>query len=277
MKLKIISDLHLEFHNHGNNKAKFTRTMEHYFPTQEHDKDCTLVCAGDIGKFYNSYDTTLKMFFAYVSKRFNHVVIVPGNHEYYSSNGIWDREAEFWKTKQLPKNVYYLDNDYKIIDNVMFIGSCLWTSCDSRNSITMYHVEKGMNDYNWIKKGTGTYGDIRLTTEDTVERHEQSVYFIKQALQYARDNKYTPVVVTHHAPSYKSVHPKYRGDMLNHAFYSDLEWLMYSYSYPLHIHGHMHNSFNYVVDETRVICNPFGYVGTLDQNTEFNKDLVVEV
>lgn len=277
MKVKIWSDIHLEFWNHGNNKAKFARTMEHYLPTQEHDKDCTLVCAGDIGKFYNSYDTTLKMFFAYVSKRFKHVVIVPGNHEYYSSNGLWGKEAEFWATKQLPKNVYYLDNDYKIIDGVMFIGSCLWTSCDSRNPITMYHVEKGMNDYNWIKKGTGAYGDVRLTAEDTVERYEQSVCFIKQAALFAYDNKLNYVVITHHAPSVKSVHPKYAGDMLNYAFYSDIEWLMDRYKIPLWIHGHMHNSFDYRVYDTRVICNPFGYIGTMDQNIEFNNDLVVEV
>lgn len=276
MKLKIISDLHTEWFGYQTNhkKAQFKEILNQVFPEQEHDKECVLVCAGDMGKFHNSYDNSLKLLFSEFSKRFKNVIFTSGNHEYYGSTGIWGREHEFWPQKaKLPDNVSFLDIDYKIIDDVMFIGACLWTNCDRRDPLTMYHIEKGMNDY----KAISTEGLVRLTTEDTVERYDISVGFLRGALHWARDNGFKPVVVTHHAPSSKSVHTKYRGDILNHAFYSDLDWLMEDFEIPLWVHGHTHNSFDYTLGETRVICNPFGYIGTLDQNVEFNTDLVVEV
>lgn len=274
MKVKIISDFHTEWFGHQTNKTKFKRILDNIFPEKEHDKECILVCAGDMGKFHNSYDNSLKLLFKEFSKRFKHVIMVPGNHEYYGSTGIWSKESDFWAQRtKLPDNVSFLDNDYKIIDNVMFIGSCLWTSCNNRDPLAMFHIDKGMNDYRQIRKSETE----RLSTEDTVEKHEQSVYFIRQALQFAKDNKYTPVVVTHHAPSVKSVHSKYRGDLLNHAFYSDLDWLMDDFEIPLYIHGHMHDGSDYKQFGTRVICNPFGYIGTMGQNKDFNKNLVVEV
>ena len=278
MKLKILSDLHTCWWGHQTNKAKFKRILDQHFPEQEHDKDCILVCAGDMGKFHNSYDNSLKLLFKEFSKRFKHVIFTSGNHEYYGSTGIWNHESEFWKQRsKLPDNVSYLDNDYKIIDDVMFIGSCLWTNCNNRDPLTMYHVEKGMNDYRNISTGVGAYANVKLTAEDTVERHEASVAFIKGAVYWAVSNGMKPVVVTHHAPSIKSVHDKYRGDLLNFAFYSELDWLMEQYEIPLWVHGHMHDSSDYQQFNTRVICNPFGYIGTRDQNDGFNKDLVVEV
>lgn len=278
MKIKVISDLHTCWWGHQTNKEKFKRILNHVLPPQEGDKDCVLVCAGDMGKFHNSYDNTLKILYKELSKRFQHVITTSGNHEYYSSSGIWGHEEEYWKDRtKLPDNVHFLDNDFKVIEGVMFIGSCLWTNCNNRDPVVMYHTEKGMNDYVQIKKGEGAYGAIRLTSEDTVERHEASVKFILDALKIAKKENFKPVIVTHHAPSVKSVHKKYAGDLVNFAFYSDLEWITDLFNIPLWVHGHTHNSFDYSIDYTRVVCNPFGYIGTMDQNPEFNTNLIVKV
>lgn len=47
----------------------------------------------------------------------------------------------------------------------------------------------------------------------------------------------------------------------------------------LWIHGHMHGSFDYVVAECRVVCNPRGYVpkGQSAENPAFNARLIIEV
>lgn len=279
MKLRIWSDLHLcfwSYYHHGN-KSKFQRLLDQHLPVQEDDHECVLVLAGDVGKFFNGYDNTLKLFFNVITKRFKHVIYVHGNHELYSSTGLFGHEKEFMATKKLPGNVTYLSNDYKIIDNVMFIGTCLWTDCNQRNPVTMFQVEKGLNDYRQIKKSVGAYGDLRLSAEDTVENNAACVQFLKQALCIAKDAGFTPVVVTHHAPSELSVNAKYKGDELNHAFYTDLSWLMEQYEYPLHVHGHMHDSVTYKLYETQVVCNPFGYFETADKNPKFDVGLCVEV
>lgn len=65
------------------------------------------------------------------------------------------------------------------------------------------------------------------------------------------------VVVTHHAPHPDSVHPRFAGNLLNPAFASDLSALMGPAD--LWIHGHVHDSFDYQVNGTRVIANPRGY------------------
>lgn len=67
------------------------------------------------------------------------------------------------------------------------------------------------------------------------------------------------VVVTHHAPSPQSIPLRFAGSPLNANFVSDAEWLLQGRRARLWIHGHLHDSFDYEVDGTRVVCNPRGY------------------
>ncbi len=84
------------------------------------------------------------------------------------------------------------------------------------------------------------------------------------------------VVVTHHAPSPRSVHPRYAQDLLTPAFASDLEGLMDASRVALWIHGHTYEAFDYRVHGTRIVCNPRGYAP--DQLSEgFRADLVARV
>ena len=70
------------------------------------------------------------------------------------------------------------------------------------------------------------------------------------------------VVVTHHCPSEQSVHDKYKGDILmNGGFRSNCDdFISYRPQIKLWMHGHTHEDFDYVLGETRVVCNPRGYV-----------------
>jgi hypothetical protein len=63
--------------------------------------------------------------------------------------------------------------------------------------------------------------------------------------------------VTHHGPHRNSVHPRYAGDLLNAAFVSNLTPLVEQAD--LWIHGHVHDSFDYIVGRCRVVANPRGY------------------
>lgn len=254
MIIRVCSDLHLEFVSYN----KLIKHLAKILPTLPTDVDSTLVCAGDIG-VYTKYSSTIKPFVQHVSQQFKNVVIINGNHEFYGSIGIWGNEAEFWKDKKLPKNVHYLDNDYKIIDDVMFIGSCLWTDFGN-DPLAMWNASRKMNDYEVIRKSGGPYGtSVKLQPEDTVERHRVSVDFIRKALQISKEMGLKQVVVTHTAPTAQSVNDKYRGDLLNGAYYSDLSELILDYGPAYWFHGHMHDACRYTVDKTEVICNPYGY------------------
>jgi hypothetical protein len=67
------------------------------------------------------------------------------------------------------------------------------------------------------------------------------------------------------------VHERYVGDtIMNGGFYSDLsEFILDHPKIVLWTHGHMHDSFDYMIGGTRVVCNPRGYIGQERRATEF--------
>jgi hypothetical protein len=115
-----------------------------------------------------------------------------------------------------------------------------------------------MNDYRIIKN---SLKGRRLTALDTLFEHQQALEKIEQFYDAYPD---LPVVVVgHHAPSHKSVKPKYERDVhMNGAYRSDLEnFIADRPRIKLWVHGHTHSEFDYMVAETRVVANPRGYVG----------------
>ena len=84
------------------------------------------------------------------------------------------------------------------------------------------------------------------------------------------------VVVTHHAPSPRSIHPRFAGLPLNVCFVSDTEHLLEGRRVALWIHGHTHDSFDYVANGTRVVCNPRGYAKNgINENPAFDPGLII--
>jgi Icc-related predicted phosphoesterase len=93
------------------------------------------------------------------------------------------------------------------------------------------------------------------------------------------------VVITHHAPSERSVHPRFQGDPLTGAFVTDLPDLLEQAH--VWIHGHHHNSSDYVERGCRVVCNPSGYPLGLNsirhademhfENTQFDGRLTIDL
>lgn len=288
MLIRTASDLHTEFWAFN----KMERIMDRILPPLPTDKDTVLVLPGDIGTF-NRYASSIKPAVNILSKRFRLVLYVYGNHEWYNS-AVWGKEKEFWTDKRKPKNVVILQDSFIIIDHVLFIGSTLWTDFDSFDEMAMHCAARGMNDFICIK--TGYRDDLQpyslqqmqpLTPQATANAHMNSRKFIFDALTVDRhgsllgailpeDEKPKRVVITHHCPSERSVHQKYKGDLLNHAFYSDLDKFIINGGPDLWFHGHTHESFDYELGRTRVICNPYGYKDR-EENRNYNPTLVLEV
>ena len=86
------------------------------------------------------------------------------------------------------------------------------------------------------------------------------------------------VIITHHAPSPRSIHPRFDGALLNACFVSNAEHLLAAGSADLWVHGHTHDSVDYLLGSTRVVCNPRGYMRNgVAENPCFDVDLLVEV
>jgi hypothetical protein len=65
---------------------------------------------------------------------------------------------------------------------------------------------------------------------------------------------------------------------MNGAYSSDLsEFILDHPQIKMWTHGHMHDTFDYLVGSTRVVCNPRGYVKYEQRADEFNPNIIFEV
>lgn len=191
-------------------------------------------------------------------------VFVAGNHEFYGHE-VGPRRAEL---AAIP-NLYFLDDSSVTVEGVLFIGSTLWTDY-GRNPVAADAARHGMNDHRFIRWNKEPWQ--RFLPSHATALHEASRAYLEAELR--RESDSPVVVVTHHAPSERSVHPKYAGQILNRAYYSDMDAVVEASGAALWVHGHVHTNFDYAIGGTRVLCNPHGYPR---DNPDFNPALIVEV
>ncbi|HLW11937.1 MAG TPA: metallophosphoesterase, partial [Casimicrobiaceae bacterium] len=168
--------------------------------------------------------------------------------------------------------------DELILGGVRFLGSTLWTDFlllgPERRAIAMREGQRLMRDFSRIRIDDST-GAIFSPADSAAlfDRHSRWL-----ATKLAQPFQGRTVVITHHAPSRKSIHPRFAGSLLNACFISDVERLMDGTRASLWVHGHTHDSFDYVVNGTRVVCNPRGYAQYgVDENARFDPDLVIDI
>ncbi len=247
MKLHLLNDLHIEFED---------------FEPPPTDAD-VVVLAGDIGVGLEG------LRWAKVSFPDKPVIYVPGNHEFYHHDIALIGELK----AQSPGYIHVLDNDQVEIDGVRFLDSILWTDFalfgEADKFLAMQQAQQRVADFAIIQNQ-----GQRFTPGDAIKLHEASRNWLAVTLAEPFDGK--TVVVTHHAPSPRSVHPRYASDLLTPAFASNMEDLMDGDRAVFWIHGHMHESYDYEIYGSRVVCNPRGYA-LKALNLEFRPDWVVEI
>jgi hypothetical protein len=267
MKIRLLSDLHLEFH---------TKANEFVVPVMPDDKDTTLVLAGDIDLCKHVH-----VFLEECSKQFKHVIYVLGNHEYYKANLPTVCSKIRSKIARLP-NVYLLDTDTVELDGVHFVGATLWTDMDNGNPMTLYYAELKISDYHVIRTGTASAPwQRKLKPIDTSALHRAQrdyMFITMNELNKTKEPDEKIVAVSHHLPSFICVHEDFRGDNLNGAYATELLHEI-EYSQPdLWIHGHAHHSNDIVVPGTniQIRSNPRGY-WPHDMNPDFDPTLIVDL
>lgn len=266
MKVKQVSDIHLEFCEHG-----------HGVPNLGSGE--ILILGGDIlcarhfkkdGKLKHVYlDFLIKC-----ADNFDHVLYVIGNHEPYSYTweGTWNVLKEC-----LPPKIKLLENDYVEIGDWVFLGCTLWTDFQKENPLVMMEGGMCMNEYKTIRI-TSKYR--KLNPNDTLSFHKKSRKFLEESVEKFKDKNIW--ILTHHGPSYQSVHEKYKKfGIANGCFVSDLDdWILSNPQIKYFSHGHTHESFDYHIGQCRVICNPRGYwtgVNSNNLNPNFNPNLEIEI
>lgn len=254
MKLHILSDLHL-----GVQGMDRPRT----------DADA-VVLAGDIARPREAVAWALGFD--------QPVLYVPGNHEFYGGS----IEGTTLELRRLcdGTRIHVLDNRSLVLAGVRFLGTTLWTDFKldgegMRRVEAMAEGQRLMRDFSRIRIGMPSEAAV-LTPQDTADLYAANSAWLEE--ETAKPHGGPTVVITHHAPSPRSIHPRFAASRLNACFVSDAERLVQASRASLWIHGHTHDSFDYRLDGTRVVCNPRGYAKDgVNENPAFDPGLIVEV
>ena len=288
MKIAVASDIHLEF---GDLDIVNTDNAE------------VLILSGDIcvaadldmrdrrqteSGFARWRSEMFHDFFERCAANFPHVIYIMGNHEYYHSDFATELGEVRRKLAHL-SNLYILEREIKVINNVTFIGGTLWTDMNNSDALTLYHMRTMMNDFRVIQNSDipvhfrTQEGEFRtrvakFSPEDAVTEHVKMKEYIQVVTAFLGEDPNKYVVVGHHAPSRLSTHEMYKHDtIMNGGYSSDMEeFIKDRPQIKLWTHGHTHHPFDYMVGETRVVCNPRGYAGH-EQRAEEWKLLTVDI
>lgn len=252
MKLRILSDIHLEF-----NPFKY-----------EYQGEDIVIYAGDT-------DYGLRSLEFAAQNALCSTIFVPGNHDYWGH--CYTRMDEKFRAFSAP-NVYCLNPGFYETEDYIIAGVTYWTDFNFYGNKTIGEMvaRNGMNDFARIKE-TASYR--KFLPVDWFNYHVRDKAYIENMANKARELGKKLIVVSHHAPTAKSIVPYYQGDPMNVAFASNHEdfLLMNDDVLRLWIHGHIHTPVDYMVgDKVRVIANPRGYKDN-GESELFNKNLIVEM
>ena len=205
-------------------------------------------------------------------------IYVPGNHDFW-----WDRgDDRYTLADQIARGrdvaarrgIHLLTDDALTLLGTRFLGSTLWTDLrldavsagDAPRS-----ARRGMNDYRRIRRrSTSRHKYVR--PEDTIALHRASRTWLDD--QLAQPHQGPTVVVTHHAPHRQSLPP---GSFdLAHCYASDLGWLIDARQPDLWVHGHVHSRSDYLLGNTRVVCNPRGHIEETSSKT-FDPSFIIDI
>ena len=266
MKIAVCSDLHLEF---GDIDLKNTENADvlilsgditiadymhdHPSPDNPNLLSSQIKLGRNQEKAYMFRD-----FFKRVSLEFPCAIYVAGNHEFY--HGKWKASIDHLRDEIVNyPNINFLERDTVYIKGVTFIGGTLWTDCNKHDPWTLHALSNMMQDYRVIRNDELGYTTLKPAT--SAMRHRQTVDYLRHM---RGENKNSPcVVVGHHAPSLQSISHYYAGQtLMNGGYASDLsELILDNPQIKLWTHGHVHEPSDYMIGDTRIVCNPRGYIG----------------
>ncbi|KWV48413.1 metallophosphoesterase [Bradyrhizobium macuxiense] len=200
------------------------------------------------------------------------ILMVLGNHEYYRR--FIPDELALARSRAPSFNIHVLENDTIVHNGVRFVGATLWTDYrifgDARQNWAMSACGAAMNDHGQI--GWKKQPWARFRPQEAALLHYRSRSYVEYILATEFDGP--TCVITHHAAHWDSILPKYQNDPVTAAFVSDMSATIKAHQPALWVHGHVHNSCDYYVGKTRIVCNPHGYG---NENAGFSGSLVVQI
>jgi len=209
------------------------------------------------------------------------VLYVLGNHEYYG--------LEFAKAKQQYRQlcdryrVTLLDNEGVQIDDVLFVGSTLWSdfSLAGQADISMLWARNKIPDYRKIHRYSADGSLVAMQPADTVEEYKKARAFIQESLLSENQTVRKKVVISHFLPAFELLAPGYRqnADALIQSAYWATDIPQLHQLADDWIYGHSHDCIETTVGTTRFLSNQRGYSKVMNkaQSADYQRDYCVNI
>ncbi len=305
MLFQIISDIHLEFDPsfsvkklfNKNSIAKFTTestTESTTETTTESIPEINLIIAGDLGW---PTDPVYKKFLIETTKYYDNIFLITGNHEYYCCkknnllmpdvdqliiNIVNEINSESDKINLENRGtIHFLNNQMIQHNGVWIVGSTLWTFVDDKyKSFGRY-----MNDYNYIKNFTiDDSNQLYLDSFNFIKNSIEQIKQIKQIKQITAETSAESsteqlqiekcIVITHHLPTFKIIHPKYKDEIQLNSFFASNSDELINDPVLYWIYGHTHSTSQHEINSVKVLCNPKGYPS---ERSEYKNECIIEI
>lgn len=249
--LYLISDVHLEF---GSSKVDSIIQQWSFQPGVKR----ILVIAGDLGY---PMEPAYRDFLVLMRSKFDHVLVVAGNHEYYKQRTSEAIQKGYpaikWSYTQIQDQIrqvcqeadcHFLQRGVVIIDGIRFLGTTLWTDIPP---VYQTSTQFRMNDYRHMAGPKLT----PITPAITTQWHREEKQWLQEEI--ASDSR-PAIIITHHLPSYQIIANKYQGDPNNSCYASDCEEL---FTPPVvgWMCGHSHHRSSGSINGIPYLLNPIGY------------------
>lgn len=257
LSVDYISDLHLDFY-----KLDILKYL------LEEKQSNILIISGDIGH-------NLKQNIGFVeklSKHYNHILIVLGNHDYYFKNLYgkpYDKDYSFDnsfdKVNQTRKlyndinGVHCLNGEVVYIEGIAFGGADGWYS----NAYLKEHFNKFSSKDDTLKLWKDIINDSStiygVNGENNIDFFTE--IYDKEMLKLNNIKRDCQVMITHVNPSYLVQHqdPKYTSNK-DTTFFNFNGSEIYNEDFIKYwFFGHTHKKIKYQINDTNFLCNPLGY------------------
>jgi len=254
LHVQIASDLHLEFY--GDNPIP----DDIIIPSAP-----ILALCGDIGIPY------MNNFEAWILKqcdRFELVLFLCGNHEFYNSNQIYtvDTIKEMIKSISIKSPKFlFMDKGTLVIENFCILGTTLWCDIPQEDRAGL---QQNLNDFNLIY----TSPHQRLVPEVFVSWYNDQAAWLHMSIQTAKQRNQKCLILTHHSPTFNIT-----GSGVGWS--SNLDQL-FKEAHPgspveVWVFGHTHANVDKVISGTRVVSNQRGYIPNTKKN--YNPRMFVSI
>lgn len=284
--VRLVSDLHLEVRN---------GIPTDIFPEEETPNiTIILVLAGDIG---DPFSEIYKTFLERAKCRYEIVIVVPGNHEFYNDNVIAstdernkdmlsrtfnqsNRKTVICEAKSKNRSYQqcivqmetvcretsctFLNNSCTTIDNkIKFIGSILWGHISEIERTLIENEEPNVFKYTKM-------GDQKFTIDIFNDLNKKCIKYLNEEIAKT-DSHLKVIVVTHYAPSDKMLAERFVHSTIQSTFYCNVENL-FRPPVVAWFSGHVHDGKTIYINGIESTSNSYGVEKEVQDYGFYRKD-----